>query len=230
MSSAIGMEGIYSGMATLKGDGRGEQNKLMSSIAMSMAQSQATADSVPRDSNPIGREDDDDDFLAQWEQKRIEELKRERDDLIRQNDRPITGDYREIMQDEFLPEVTSHKLVICHFYHQEFQRCRVIDQHLQQISQTHPETKFLRINAEKAPFFVARLAVKVLPTVVIFLNGVAVDRIVGFEGISTEDNFPTMALTRRLVKSGGIIAANRAERGPQLHRGSSSSSSSDSDS
>lgn len=222
------MEG-YIGMATIKGDGRGEQNKLMSSIVMSMAQSQAAADSVASESNPIGREDDDD-FMAEWEQKRIEELKRERADLIRKNDRPITGDYREITQDEFLPEVTSHKLVICHFYHDEFQRCRVIDQHLQQISQTHPETKFLRLNAEKAPFFIARLAVKVLPTVVIFLNGVAVDRVVGFEGVSTEDNFPTLALTRRLVKSGGIIAASKAERGPQLHRGSSSSSSSDSDS
>ncbi len=217
-------------MATLKGDGRGEQNKLMSSIVMSMAQSQAAADSVQSQANPIGREEDDDDFVSQREQTRLEEMKRERADLIRKNDRPITGDYREITQDEFLPEVTSHKLVICHFYHSEFQRCQVIDQHLQLICHTHPESKFLRINAEKAPFFVARLAVKVLPTVVIFIDGIATDRIVGFEGISTEDNFPTLALTRRLVKTGGIIASNRAERGPQIRRGSASSSSSDSDS
>ena len=217
-------------MATLKREGRGDENKLMSSIALSIAQSQAAADSVQSSTNPIGREEEGDDFLAQWEQKRLDELKRERDELIRKNDRPITGDYREITQDEFLPEVTSHKLVICHFYHCEFQRCRVIDHHLQLISQTHPETKFLRINAEKAPFFVARLAVQVLPSVIIFINGVAVDRVIGFEGITTEDNFPTMALTRRLVKAGGIIAANRSERGPRLHRGYSSSSSSSSDS
>lgn len=30
--------------------------------------------------------------------------------------------YREIMQDEFLPEVTSSEKVIVHFYHKDFQR------------------------------------------------------------------------------------------------------------
>ena len=218
-------------MTTLKSEGRGEENKLMSAIAVSLTQSQAASAAASQPPNPIGREDDDDEFVSQWEQKRLAELKRERDTLIRQSDRPITGDYREIVQDEFLPEVTSHKLVICHFYHPEFQRCRVIDHHLQIISQTHPETKFIKINAERTPFFVTKLAVKTLPTVVVFVDGVAVDRVVGFEGISTEDNFPTLALTRRLVKSGGVIPINRAERGTQVRRGGDShSSDSDSDS
>lgn len=30
--------------------------------------------------------------------------------------------YREIMQDEFLPEVTSSEKVVVHFYHKDFQR------------------------------------------------------------------------------------------------------------
>jgi hypothetical protein len=34
---------------------------------------------------------------------------------------------REITQDEFLPEVTSSKKVICHFYHNDFQRCKIMD-------------------------------------------------------------------------------------------------------
>lgn len=39
-----------------------------------------------------------------------------------------------------------------------------------------------------------------------FEDGVAVDRIIGFEGVSEEDNFPTICLTRRLVK-GKVLKA-----------------------
>jgi hypothetical protein len=34
---------------------------------------------------------------------------------------------REITQDEFLPEVTGSKKVICHFYSPEFMRCKIMD-------------------------------------------------------------------------------------------------------
>jgi hypothetical protein len=35
------------------------------------------------------------------------------------------GQYREIAQDEFLPEVTGSSRVVAHFYHNDFQRCKV---------------------------------------------------------------------------------------------------------
>lgn len=34
----------------------------------------------------------------------------------------LRNQYREIVQDEFLPEVTSSEKVIVHFYHKDFQR------------------------------------------------------------------------------------------------------------
>jgi hypothetical protein len=37
-----------------------------------------------------------------------------------------------------------------------------------------------RINADKAPFFVQKLNIKTLPTVVLFVDGIAVRHIVGF--------------------------------------------------
>ncbi|RHY26451.1 hypothetical protein DYB32_007607, partial [Aphanomyces invadans] len=37
------------------------------------------------------------------------------------------GDYREIVQDEFLKEVTSSARVLVHFYHRDFERCKIID-------------------------------------------------------------------------------------------------------
>ena len=35
------------------------------------------------------------------------------------------GQFREIAQDEFLPEVTGSSRVVAHFYHNDFQRCKV---------------------------------------------------------------------------------------------------------
>ena len=43
-----------------------------------------------------------------------------------------------------------------------------------------------------------------LPTIVCFHDGVAKDRIVGFEELGGKDDFKTIVLARRLVKSGVI--------------------------
>ena len=46
-----------------------------------------------------------------------------------------------------------------------------------------------------------------------FIEGIAYDRIVGFEELGGEDDFPTMILTRRLIKSGVMAAKNEVEGG-----------------
>lgn len=61
-------------------------------------------------------------------------------------------------------------------------------QHLSRLAKTHIECKFLKMNAEKAPFFVQKLVIRVLPTVVCFKDGVAFpSRVVGFEGLTATD-------------------------------------------
>merc|ERR1712087_891099 len=40
------------------------------------------------------------------------------------------GEYREIVEEEFLKEVCGSEDVLVHFYHREFQRCKIIDKHL----------------------------------------------------------------------------------------------------
>jgi hypothetical protein len=62
-----------------------------------------------------------------------------------------------------------------------------------------------------------------------FEDGVAVDRIIGFDGVSEEDNFPTVCLTRRLVKGKVLKPRNRTEKGPRVRRGRDSDSGSDYD-
>ncbi|KAG7381101.1 hypothetical protein PHYPSEUDO_006477 [Phytophthora pseudosyringae] len=135
------------------------------------------------------------------------------------------GEYREIAQDEFLKEVTGSPLVAVHFYHRDFERCKIMDMHLAKLARRHIECKFLKLNAEKAPFFVEKLAIRVLPTVVCFKDGVAFpERVVGFDGLTEDDEeaelanfgtranhhatssdtFPTAALARKMVEIGAI--------------------------
>ena len=67
------------------------------------------------------------------------------------------GHYTEITEEQFLPVVTKTRFVILHFYHKDFERCKIIDMHLSQIARQHTETHFVKIDAEKCPFFVSKL-------------------------------------------------------------------------
>ena len=83
------------------------------------------------------------------------------------------------------------------------------------------------MNVEKAPFFIKKLQIQVIPTMICFIEGIAVDRVVGFEELGNKDDFPTLALTRRLIKSGVIMALNKAEKGQIIRKGRKDSYDSD---
>jgi hypothetical protein len=70
------------------------------------------------------------------------------------------------------------------------------------------------MNVENAPFLVTKLKIQVLPCVLSFIDGVSVDRIVGFEGLGyTPDNFTTKDLEARLLASGVIQRAKATDNG-----------------
>eukprot|EP01138_Halocafeteria_seosinensis_P015569 gb/GECG01015888.1/.p1 GENE.gb/GECG01015888.1/~~gb/GECG01015888.1/.p1 ORF type:complete len:282 (+),score=53.45 gb/GECG01015888.1/:1-846(+) len=126
---------------------------------------------------------------------RLAELKAKMDQ--KKKDRQVGyGTYREVTEEDFLKEVTTAPTVICHFYHREFAKCAIMDKHLAILAQQYPQIKFIKLNAEKAPFIVARLQVKTLPTVIRFRDGIAdnKERLIGFEGLGGVEDFPTKNL------------------------------------
>jgi len=155
--------------------------------------------------------DDDDDLMDEDEREIMERMKQERLKGIKEKQEELEyqqkkadkeknlwyGEYQEIVESEFLPYVTKAKYSVCHFAHKDFERCKIIDHHLRKIAPEHTECKFLRLDAEKAPFFVNKLAIKVLPTLCCFKDGILVDQIIGFEDLGARDDFKTLALTRR---------------------------------
>ena len=173
-------------------------------------------------SGALGRNSDDefeDEFgegaeggaVAQWRAARLAELEKK---SSRTNDFLGLGhgSYLEIVQDDFLKEVTKSKYVVCHFYHPEFERCKLIDKHLEGLARKHLATKWIKIDANKAPFFVGKLQVKMLPTLIFFKDGVARDRMVGLEDVGASDDFTTEALEKRIAKAGVISPETKSPR------------------
>ncbi|XLR05359.1 hypothetical protein S83_071557 [Arachis hypogaea] len=72
------------------------------------------------------------------------------------------------------------------------------------LSPKHIDTKFIKLDAEHAPFFVAKLAIKTLPCVILFRQGIAVDRLIGFQDLGGRDDFSTRTLEALLIKKGII--------------------------
>ena len=63
-------------------------------------------------------------------------------------------------------------------------RCKIVDKHLSQLCEKHYEARFIRLNAEKAPFLTERLKIKVMPTVLMAKDAVVCDRLEGLGVLS----------------------------------------------
>lgn len=140
----------------------------------------------------------EDDDLDTLKAQRIKEMKAEAMRL-QEKKRKGHGTYAEVEEKKFLEEVTTTKHVVCHFFHPDFMRCKVVDKHLNAVCRKYLDTKFIKVNATEAPFFVAKLQIQVLPCIIMFRDGIACDRIVGFEELGGVDDFSQLALERRLA-------------------------------
>ena len=154
-----------------------------------------------------GTDSDDDDLL---EDPELEDIRKKRMAKLmagveKKKEAVVSGhgDYRTIAETDFLKEVCTTNKVVVHFFHNDFERCKIMDKHLELICKEHKaEIKVVKIDAEKAPFFVNKLMIRVLPTVVFFTNGISCppERIVGFEGLPNGDEFTTRDLEEVMVQ------------------------------
>ncbi|XP_052801735.1 uncharacterized protein LOC128232296 [Mya arenaria] len=124
------------------------------------------------------------------------------------------GIYSEMEDEkEVLDLTTSEDKCVVHFFHEDFRRCAIIHSHLKTLTEKYFETRFAKINVDKAKFLVEKLKIRVLPALLCFKKRIVVDRVVGFDEIGGSDNFPTKVLEKRLAKSGVIeMAEEEAEK------------------
>lgn len=88
-------------------------------------------------------------------------------------------------------QVKRSKRVVCHFYRPTTWRCGIIDKHIGKVVAKHPETKFIKIDAEKSPYLVDKLKIWMLPSLVLVKDGHTDHTIVGFDEFGGNDDFTT---------------------------------------
>ncbi|EEH49792.1 uncharacterized protein PADG_05871 [Paracoccidioides brasiliensis Pb18] len=203
---------------------------------------------APRDPDLASDDDDDDDdalFAAlereeinpSYTAQRVEQLQAELVSPVRQQPRqqdqdpsnPISN--TTTLQNTLVPSLptdqslldftTLHPRCVIHFSHSDFTRCAVMDRHIHALAVLHHETRFATVDVRNVPFVVAKLQVKVLPCVIGFVDGVGVERIVGFEGLGdggqqdADEEFRTGELERRLLGKGCLVK-RRIRTGDEL--------------
>ncbi|TIA70571.1 hypothetical protein E3P89_02930 [Wallemia ichthyophaga] len=176
----------------------------------------------PSDSELLeGLEDDD------YREQRIREIQ---SDITRRQinaEFVSRGGYREYTSEKEVMDVgLKEAKAVVHFFHPRFKRCEIMDTHLELIAHQHLGTKFLKVHVENVPFLVEKLRIKVLPCVITFRQGVARDRLVGFEDLGKSDEFTTKMLENRLFEMGAITSFDQDK---DANHGNHSSDTSDYD-
>lgn len=148
------------------------------------------------------------DFHSKYRESRLEQLN-DQFKTIKKNVNENNYGFMEdlLSEDQVFKATQSNKLTVLMFYIKGFQKCDVMKNKLDTLSQKHLTTKFIRINAENAPFLVTRLKVKVLPCVILYINGVESNRIIGFDKLKyneKNDDFTIESLEQFLINNGVI--------------------------
>lgn len=152
-------------------------------------------------------DNDDDEVVHQLREQRLDQLKKEFRRIDRATDTlgSEAGKVRYFSDEkELMDVVTRSEIVVVHFYQPTFPKCKAMNAALDQLAERHLPLNVVAIQAEKAPFLVAKLKVKVLPFVVVYSQGKEVTRMVGFDGISVGSDVSVELLERRLHEAGAI--------------------------
>ena len=126
-------------------------------------------------------------IMQQELEKRRKTAESKREEMAKKLKNDKYGTYTEIIETEFLETMLKNEKVVCHFYHKDFERCKIIDKHLKIIAQNHKET--------------------------LFVKGKAIHRFIGFQDFGMNDDFPTINLSRQLVLFKMIQPKTKAEKG-----------------
>lgn len=142
----------------------------------------------------------DDEDLDRLRKERIDSMKKhasKRQELQAKGH----GEYQEIFgEKEFFEACKASENVAIHFFRSTTWRCQIVDKHFQELCRRHIECRFIKINAEKAPFLCERLRVVMLPTIVLVKNGQTSHSFIGFDEFGDEDDFETELMEEKMAQ------------------------------
>ncbi|TMW69847.1 hypothetical protein Poli38472_002003 [Pythium oligandrum] len=139
-------------------------------------------------------EEADDDELERIRERRLQQMRQQA--MKAQEMRAQGhGEYSTITDTkEFFETIKKSERAIVHFFTPSNEFCQLVDGHLQRLAPHHIETKFARINAEKAEFLVEKLGVWMIPCIALIKNQKVVKMVQGLDDLGGTDRFTTAFL------------------------------------
>ncbi|CDO94045.1 unnamed protein product [Kluyveromyces dobzhanskii CBS 2104] len=172
---------------------------------------QSTSSNVAKEEDDISLDslleqldDEEDQFLAQYRDQRLEELGEHMRKVKKNLQSEEYGSVNTFQDEQRLIQTTaSAERCIVHFFVESFRKCQIMDAKLKSMAESHPTTRFFRISVADCPFLVEKLSLKVLPVVIAYKNGKELDRLIGFAKLGNDPNdFSKDELERWLVRTG----------------------------
>ena len=120
------------------------------------------------------------------------------------------GEYSEIVESEFLNSVLKSPRAVVHFYHRDFPRCKAVDKNFMQVAPLLLGARFLKIDAEKCPFFVEKLKIRVLPSIVYFVEGKSVHTVTGLSEFGGNEDFSISELLKNLKRHSMLVDSSES--------------------
>ena len=146
----------------------------------------------------------DDDDLERLRAKRIRQMKAKRDQKLKYAMNGH-GKYTEVHSEkEFFDVAKKSRKIAIHFYRPTTKHCWVIDKHFEKLCREHMSCRFVKINAEKSPYLSKKLNIWMLPTIVVFIDGKEIHKIVGFDELGGTDKFTKRDMATVLANWGAI--------------------------
>ncbi|KAI9922786.1 hypothetical protein PsorP6_000146 [Peronosclerospora sorghi] len=90
--------------------------------------------------------------------------------------------------------------VVVHFFTRANAFCQVVDGHLNRLARYHVETKFARMDAEKAEYLVDNLGVWMIPCIVLVHKQKVEKMVQGLDELGDTDKFSTAFLVYYLSR------------------------------
>lgn len=147
--------------------------------------------------------DEADKELAKIQQKRRDDLRKKwkkKQEEMAQG----AGRYEEMNERDMLKLAAKGTNIVVHFYASGIDLGKIVDHHFKIMAPKHTEARFVTLDARKSPFLVNKWKVRTMPTICCIVKGYLADKVIGFDDMGGKEDFPTLALVRRLARSGVI--------------------------
>ncbi|CEG35667.1 thioredoxin domain-containing protein 9 [Plasmopara halstedii] len=136
----------------------------------------------------------DDDELERLREKRLQAMQ-QKARKIQELRAHGHGEYSTICDThDFFEVMKKSDKVVVHFFTPANAFCQLVDSHLTRLAPHHVETKFARINAEKAEYLVDKLGVYMIPCIALVHNQKVEKMVQGLDELGGTDKFSTAFL------------------------------------